>query len=91
MNCETELVYLGLSFRKTDLGIITCKFMAYDCGGNLIRFFGTVNVSLLPLWKMFRGDREQFQQVARAGLEPGTTGLRFYYENKKTTTPNKPK
>jgi len=64
--------------------------MAYDCGGNLIRFFGTVNVSLLPLWKMFRGDREQFQQVARAGLELGTTGLRFYYENEKTT-PNKPK
>ena len=57
--------------------------MAYDCSGNLIRFFGTVNVSLLALWKMFRGYREQFQQVTRAGLEPGTTGLRFYYENKK--------
>ena len=52
--------------------------MAYDCGRNLIRFFGAVNISLLA-----RGDREQIQQMARAGLEPGTTGLRFSYENKK--------
>ena len=59
--------------------------MAYDCGRNLIRFFGAVNISLLA-----RGDREQIQQMARAGLEPGTTVLRFSYENKKTT-PNKPK
>ena len=64
--------------------------MAYDCGRNLIRFFGAVNVSLLPLWKIFRSDREQIQQVAKAGLEPGITGLRFFYENEKTT-PNKPK
>ena len=59
--------------------------MAQDCGRNLIRFFGAVNISLLA-W----GDREQIQQMARAGLEPGTTGLQFSYENKKTT-PNKPK
>ena len=56
--------------------------MAYDCGRN---FLGAVNISLLA-----RGNREQIQQMARAGLEPGTTGLRFSYENKKTT-PNKPK
>ena len=48
MNCETELVDLGLSLKqKTYLGIITCKFMAYDCGLNLIRFFAAVNISLL--------------------------------------------
>ena len=59
--------------------------MAYDCGLNLIRFFAAVNISLLA-----RRDREQIQQMARAGLEPGTIGLRFSYKNKKTT-PNKPK
>ena len=86
MNCETELVDLGLPLKKkTYLGIITCKFMAYDCGLNLIGFFAAVNISLLG-----RRDREQIQQMARAGLEPGTTGLRFSYKNKKTT-PNKPK
>jgi len=55
--------------------------MAYDCGRNLIRFLGAVNRSLLA-----RGDREQIQQMARAELEPGTTGLRFSYENKKNNT-----
>ena len=57
--------------------------MAYDCSGNLIRFFGTVNVSLLPLWKMFRGYREQFQQVTRAGLEPGPPDCDFITKIKK--------
>ena len=71
--------------QKTYLGIITCKFMANDCGVNLIGILAAVNISLLA-----RRDREQIQQMARAGLEPGTTALRFSYKNKKTT-PNKPK
>ena len=50
--------------------------MAYDCGLNLIRFFAAVNIRLLA-----RGDREQIQQMARAGLEAGTTVLRFSYGN----------
>ena len=79
MNCETELVDLGLSLKqKTYLGIITCKFMAYDCGLNLIRFFAAVNISLLA-----RGDREKIQQMARAGLEPGPPDCDFLMKIKK--------
>ena len=51
----------------------------------------TVPVGYLQAWPRIwtQDDREQIQQVAKAGIEPGTAGLRVRHADNSATLPPK--